>query len=166
MKIKHTKYFQRTYYLIEGELNSRRLGNNFNRNILHTNFLTRKFSKLLCSVFKTIKTEIPTISRHICSSRQKRFHQVNNLVYCVVAAERVLLSTDLATEECALCDSVIWKLDNLYEVHRNVLFESARGSIDKISKKENQPSSLNWSSTLWQILATMVISEMKWFATD
>ena len=68
--------------------------------------------------------------------------QVNTLVYCVVPAERVLLSTNLTSEECAVYVTVMWKLDNLYKVHRNVIFECARGSIDPISKKENQPSSI------------------------
>ena len=37
MKIKRMKYFQRTYYVIERELNYRRVQKFFNTNILHTN---------------------------------------------------------------------------------------------------------------------------------
>ena len=37
VKIKHTKYFQRTYYVIERKLNERRVWKFFNTNILHTN---------------------------------------------------------------------------------------------------------------------------------
>ena len=36
-KIEHTKYFQHTYYVIECELNYRRVQKIFNTNILHTN---------------------------------------------------------------------------------------------------------------------------------
>ena len=36
-KIKHTKYFQRTYYVIERELNYHKARKFFNTNILHTN---------------------------------------------------------------------------------------------------------------------------------
>ena len=37
MSIEHTKYFQHTYYVIEHELNYRRVGKILNTNILHTN---------------------------------------------------------------------------------------------------------------------------------
>ena len=36
-KIEHAKYFQRMYYVIEHELNYRRVRKVFNTNILHTN---------------------------------------------------------------------------------------------------------------------------------
>ena len=45
-KIKNTKYFQRTYYVIERELNYRRVREFFNMNILHEYFSTRKFPEL------------------------------------------------------------------------------------------------------------------------
>ena len=41
-QIKHTKYFQRAYYVIERELNYRRLRKFFNTNILHTNGFNTK----------------------------------------------------------------------------------------------------------------------------
>ena len=41
-RIKHTKYFQRTHYVIEHELNYRRVRKFFNMNILHTNIFDLK----------------------------------------------------------------------------------------------------------------------------
>ena len=43
MKIKQTKYFQHMYYVVERELNYRRVWKFFNTNILHEYFLTQKF---------------------------------------------------------------------------------------------------------------------------
>ena len=54
-KIKRTKYFQRTYYVIERELIYRRAQKIFNTNILHTNTFDTKISKLrynACLLFR------------------------------------------------------------------------------------------------------------------
>ena len=49
-KIKHMKYFQRTYYIIECELNYHRVQKIFNTNISHTNiFNTKIFQNTVAS---------------------------------------------------------------------------------------------------------------------
>ena len=64
MKIKNTKYFQRTYYVIECELNYCKAQKIFNTNILHTNIFNMKIfqatvmynihaNSFLCSSYTT-----------------------------------------------------------------------------------------------------------------
>ena len=65
-KIKHTKYFQRTYYVIERELNYRRVRKFFNTNILHTNiFNTKIFQTTVCTALVAYILLCPLFHRHI-----------------------------------------------------------------------------------------------------